>query len=111
MGMLYYGRGMEVGMEDRLLAHLQITVGAKMRRHEAFFISWVDSAAVGSGRSAIWVDTGVSLIFRYASLAPIRINRLWLDALALSAETNQGMKLENEPGAIHDHTRLPHSHV
>ena len=52
---------MEIQFDDRVLAHVQIVMSAKLRRGENFFFSWRDSPAVGDGRSAIWIDaSGVS---------------------------------------------------
>ncbi|MEF2975639.1 hypothetical protein V3W46_00275 [Subtercola sp. YIM 133946] len=54
MGKLVYGdSGTEIEFDDRVLTHLQIVIGAKLRRRESFFFSWKDDPAVGDGRSSI----------------------------------------------------------
>ena len=54
MGTLRYN-GSVVEFDDRLLAHLQIVIVEKIRRGEAFLMSWSDTAGTGDGHSAIWI--------------------------------------------------------
>jgi hypothetical protein len=42
MGSFHYDVGFSADFEDRLLAHLQIVIGAKLRRGEGFYFSWRD---------------------------------------------------------------------
>jgi hypothetical protein len=49
MGKLVYAGTTEIGFEDRVLAHLQIVIGLKLRRKEGFFFSWRDDQASGTG--------------------------------------------------------------
>ncbi len=50
MGTLIYGdSGLIVDFDDRVLAHLQIVIGAKLRRHEGFFFTWKDDLAGREG--------------------------------------------------------------
>jgi hypothetical protein len=112
VGKLLYGESnIEIGFSDRILAHVQIVIGTKLRRKEGFFFSWKDSPDVGSGRSSIWVDAAVPLFFRFSGSRPVAINRDWIQALALSADSANGMMLSAEPGALSGALELPHSRV
>lgn len=98
MGHLIYDRHTaEVQMEDRLLAHLQIVMIAKLRRQESFAFSWKEPASAGDGRSTVWVHPTVSLRFRYAGSRPPSINPAWLRVLAASADSGTGLQVLPEP--------------
>ncbi len=47
MGKFMY-ETLRVDFEDRVLAHLQYVIGAKLRRRESFHFSWRDDASIGS---------------------------------------------------------------
>ena len=81
-----------------MLAHLQVVIGAKLRRHEGFFFSWRDDPALGDGRSSIWIETSIPLFFRFASLERYPLNRDWVEQLTHSANQTLGMFLTAEPG-------------
>jgi hypothetical protein len=98
MGILRYSAsGIEVEFEDRVLTHLQIAMGTKLRRGESFFLNWKDDPKVGDGRSSIWVEASIPLAFSYSSTAKQDINRRWLTALTESSESLHGMQLMDEP--------------
>jgi hypothetical protein len=96
MGTLVYGQHI-VSFDDRVLAHVQIVVAAKLRRGEGFFFSWKDGAAAGGGRSSVWLGGAIELQIRYSSVARQTINREWLELLTLSANSPQGLQLCDEP--------------
>ncbi len=100
MGKLLYGQTMEVSFDDRVLAHLQLVIGLKLRRDESFFFSWRDEQSVGDGRSVIWLDSSIPLVFRYAGGRMPKINREWLEALTISSNSAQGLQLTEEVGAV-----------
>ncbi|WP_460517915.1 DUF7882 family protein [Humibacter antri] len=95
--LLYGGSDIEVKFEDRVLAHLQVVIGAKLRRREGFFFTWRDDISVGDGRSSVWIDPAVPLYFRYSGSKAPSINRDWIELLTLSANSTQGLHLMNEP--------------
>ncbi|AAT89371.1 ATP-dependent DNA ligase [Leifsonia xyli subsp. xyli] len=99
MGKLIYAGTLEIGFEDRVLAHLQIVIGLKLRRKEGFF-SWRDEQSVGDGRSAIWVDPAIPLLFRYSGGRQPSINKAWLEALTVSSNSAQGLQLTEEIGTL-----------
>jgi hypothetical protein len=99
MGKLLYGtEENSIGFSDRFLAHLQIVVGAKLRRGESFYFSWRDDRTVGEGRSSVWIAPSIPLCFTYASSSAIEINREWIDVLAVSANSARGLEFLAEPG-------------
>jgi hypothetical protein len=101
MGSLLYGsQSIDVSFDDRALIHLQIVITAKLRRHESFLFSWTDSVAVGSGRSAIWLDPSSTLYYRYAGSRMPTINAEWIKALMLSANSAGGLYFTEEPKGI-----------
>ncbi len=97
MGRFTYEGTIKVDFEDRLLAHLQLVMGTKLRRNESFFFTWRDDASVGDGRTSVWVHPRASLAFKfYGSRAP-HLNLAWVDALAQTANSPSGLYLVSEP--------------
>jgi hypothetical protein len=109
--LLYSSAAIEIGFEDRALAHIQLVISAKLRRGEKFFFSWQDNASVGSGRSSIWLEQSIPLYFKFSGSRPVAINRDWLNALIATANSNSGLAFLPEPGAGTGMTPLPKSHV
>jgi hypothetical protein len=95
MGTLRYGSD-HLELDDRTLAHLQVVVVSKLRKGEAFLLSWNAEPGRGSGRYALWVETGIPIVFRYDGSRPIRINRAWLDAMMERSYTLAGLDLMPE---------------
>jgi hypothetical protein len=60
-----YDRTLDVEFEDRLLVHLQIVIGAKLRRRESFYFSWKDDPKIGDGRTTVWLDPAIGLFYKY----------------------------------------------
>lgn len=96
MGVLRYG-GERFEMDDRLLAHLQVVISLKLRRSESFFLSWVASLESGSGRHALWIDTGVPVHMTYFGSRIPSINRQWIEELVAAANSSAGLVLSEEP--------------
>jgi hypothetical protein len=109
--LLYSSAAMEIGFDDRSLAHLHIVIGSKLRRGEKFFLSWHDNISVGSGRSSIWLEPSIPLYFKFSGSKPVTINRDWIDALVASSNSSTGLAFLPEPGAAAGVTALPQSHV
>jgi hypothetical protein len=99
--LLYSGSDIEVKFDDRVLAHLQVVIGSKLRRGEGFFFTWRDDDSAGNGRSAIWLDPAIPLYFRYSGSRPPAINPQWIEQLILSANSVQGLVLTDEPSGPH----------
>jgi hypothetical protein len=100
VGSLVYGSAsIELEFEDRVLVHLQVVMSAKLRRGESFFFSWFDDPAAGDGRSSLWIDPAIPLYFRYSVSHQPALNKAWLEEMAISAGSNQGLILLEEPSA------------
>lgn len=97
MGTLTYDSKLSADFDDRILAHLQLVIGAKLRRNEAFYFSWKDDASIGKGRSVVWVHPAVSLSFKYDESGAPSINRGWVDELMALANSPAGLRLSAEP--------------
>jgi hypothetical protein len=91
----YEGRTYE--LPDRTLTHLQIVISTKLRRHEAFTLSWRVSPDAGSGRHVLWIGNGVPIHFDYSAGRPGPVNREWIEALLNGASSPDGLKLMEEP--------------
>ena len=97
MGKFTYDSSITVDFDDRALAHIQIVIGAKLRRGESFYFSWRDDPLVGGGRSTVWVHSGISLAFKYFGSKMPSLNRDWVEALTLSANSATGLQIVTEP--------------
>jgi len=90
VGELHYGPDMpSIELPDRVLAHLQLVIGAKLRRRESFYlrIREVD----GSPSIALWIAHSIQLQFRYQHLQPLEIDREWLRDLEEQSFTPAGI--------------------
>ena len=99
MGSLTYDR-VVVEIDDRTLAHLQVVIVQKLRRGESFLLSWRDSAEVGSGRSAIWLNPAIPLYFKFAGGQAATLNRQWIEDLSRSANSAQGLVIVSEDDSL-----------
>jgi len=97
MGKFLYGTHVAVEFDDRVLAHLQIVIGAKVRRGESTLFSWRDSAASGDGRTTVWLHPLADLTFKYYGHRPSTINTAWVEAMMLEANKPSGLQLTAEP--------------
>nr|BFF09947.1 hypothetical protein GCM10025699_12500 [Microbacterium flavescens] len=69
MGTLTYDSKIAVSIDDRVLAHLQAVVWAKLRRGEQFPFTWTDPMRSGMGRTSVWLSPHVPLSFEYFGAA------------------------------------------
>ncbi|MET4636865.1 hypothetical protein ABIE24_000076 [Mycetocola sp. 2940] len=99
MGKLFYDSTLTVDFDDRVLAHLQIVIGAKLRRGESFYFSWKDDPAVGDGRSTIWLAPNIPLHYKYFGSRLPALNREWIIALSASSNSAGGLQIVPEPPA------------
>ena len=97
MGKLIYEGMVKVDFEDRTLAHLQYVISAKLRRRESLYFSWRDDPSLGDGRTTVWLHPRCSLVYKYTSRAPAKLNAAWIHALAHTANSPSGLYLVREP--------------
>jgi hypothetical protein len=89
--------------DDRVLAHLQLLITAKLRRSEPFFLTWFLTSQQGSGRHTLWLDVGVPIHFHYFTPdMETDINRSWLAELETGSYTASGVRLTDEPTVAPD---------
>ena len=93
-----YGRPAEdIEIDDRTLAHLKIVILAKLRRGETFAFSFEHDVSAGSGRSTIWLHPAIPLQFNFVGSRQPAINREWLEALVVTANSVDGLRILPEP--------------
>lgn len=97
MGKLRYDATSHVEFDDRVLAHLQLVIGSKLRRNESFWFTWTNPTAVGSGRVSIWVHPAIPIEISFAGSRSPAINREWIELLVLTANSPSGLRLVEEP--------------
>lgn len=97
MGTLTYGSpGTSLPFDDRLLAHLQAVILAKLRRDEKFSFTCPHGE---SGYTSVWVHPSIPLVFTFdAGLKP-PLNRSWIELLMQSANGGSGLTVVAEPQA------------
>jgi hypothetical protein len=96
MGSLSYNGTYNAEFDDRVLAHLQVVIGAKLRRGESFHFSWSNERSPSSGRASIWLHPSIPIVYRYDGAKQPTINRVWLDDLMTSANSVAGLQLVPE---------------
>lgn len=98
MGSLIYGHpSVDIKLEDRVLAHLQVIFSEKLRRNEGFHFTWADSEHAGGGRNVAWVHPSMPLYFRYAGSRVPSLNRTWLEVMERDVNSRSGLILRDEP--------------
>ncbi|WP_327437440.1 DUF7882 family protein [Rathayibacter sp. VKM Ac-2754] len=97
LGRLIYDSTLEADFDDRLLAHLQVVIGAKLGRNEAFYFSWRDSTASGSGRTSLWLHPAIPLRFKFHGSRAPTINAEWVRRLLQDSYTASGLRISEEP--------------
>ncbi|WP_109212161.1 MULTISPECIES: hypothetical protein [Microbacterium] len=97
MGTLHYGdMDTPIWIDDHALAHLKVVIVTKLRRGESFIVSWMHPEDQPGGRSAIWLDPSIPLFFTFDEPEPPRLDREWLQELADSATSTNGIMLTSE---------------
>jgi len=99
MGKLTYDSSLTADFDDRVLAHIQVVVGAKLRRGEAFYFSWRDDPKSGEGRSTIWMHPSIPIAYKYFGSRSPLLNREWVEALMITANSSGGLQIVPEPHA------------
>ena len=96
MGRLTFATALVADFDDRVLAHLQVTIAAKLRRGESFTFTWREDGDRG-GRNVVWVHPAHVLAFRYLGSTPPTINRAWIELLTEAANSAGGLRALPEP--------------
>jgi hypothetical protein len=99
LGELLYGpQERVIEVDDRTLAHLKMVIVSKLRRDEAFVLSWPRPIREGSGRDSVWLSAAIPLQFHFVGNRPPSLNQAWLEALTESANRGE-LHVISEPGS------------
>lgn len=97
MGKFTYDSDVKADFEDRLLAHLQAVIMAKVRRGESFTFTWKEDISTGGGRTSVFIHPHVSLVFKFHGGRTPQLNPAWLHALTYTANSPRGLYVVSEP--------------
>jgi hypothetical protein len=97
VGKFIYEGSITVDLDDRILAHVQVVVGQKLRRGEPFHFTWREDPSVGDGRTSVWLHPAASLVYKYYGSRQPSLNRAWLEALTYTANSTNGLYIVPEP--------------
>jgi len=97
VGRFIYDGNTKMEFEDRLLAHLQAVIMAKVRRGESFPFTWKDDISTGGGRTTVYIHPNVSLVFKYHGSRTPQLSAPWLHALTYNANSGRGLYVIPEP--------------
>ncbi|MDI9890433.1 DUF7882 family protein [Microbacterium sp. IEGM 1404] len=100
MGKFIYDGNIKVDFEDRLLAHLQAVIMAKVRRGESFPFTWKDDISIGGGRTTAYIHPNVSMVFKYHGSRNPQLSSTWLHALTYNANSGRGLYVIPEPDDV-----------
>ena len=93
MGTLVYDGSDAAQLDDRTLAHLQVIIVNKLRRQESFPFTWSDERR----SMTIWLSPTTPIAFVFHGNRRPRLNRVWLERLALMADSVGGLTIVPEP--------------
>ena len=98
MGRLIYNSSQrELEIDDRTLAHLRVAILNKLRRSESFASTREHGLENGSGRTTLWLHESIPLQFVFSGNRHPKLNRAWIEALLLQANSTAGLLLVPEP--------------
>ena len=97
MGTIIYGGSTApIHIEDRALAHLKVVIATKLRRNEAFTLSWRHPEDEPAGRSTIWLHPSIPMRFTFEEPEAPSLNVKWVEELMQSANSTGGISLVDE---------------
>jgi len=100
LGKFIYESNVRMDVDDRVLMHLQLVIGTKLRRNEPFYFTWASDVSVGGGRTSVWVHSGANIVFSYYGKRQPSVNRTWLESLMRTANTPSGLQIVPEPADV-----------
>jgi hypothetical protein len=86
-------------IDDRTLAHLELAIGTKFRRGEAFILTLRGrELPSGHGYREFWMHPAVWMHFHIERPEAARpLNPAWVAAMVAAASTDRGLSLVREP--------------
>jgi hypothetical protein len=100
MGKFMYEDLVRADFDDRVLAHLQIVIGAKQRRGESFPFTWKDDVSIGDGTTSVWIHPRCTLAYKFYGSRKALINRAWVEQMMISANSTRGLFVSSEPATV-----------
>lgn len=98
MGKFIYGQpSLTVEFDDRVLAHLKVVIATKLRRGESFLFNWEPNDETDVSSCSVWLNPAIPVQFEFYGSREPRINRVWLEDLMRSANSNSGLRVLPEP--------------
>ncbi|MFJ6653951.1 ATP-dependent DNA ligase [Microbacterium sp. NPDC091313] len=97
MGKFLFEGHLSADFDDRLLAHLQVVIGTKLRRGESFHFTWKDDRSIGDGRTSVYIHPSSVVWYKYYGGRPAALNGAWIDALMFTANSTRGLYVVPEP--------------
>lgn len=95
MGTLFYGTSSQPTlMTDSVLAHLKVVVATKLRRNEAFTLSWRHLSDETPGRTTLWLQPSIPLRFVFESDEPEALNPSILKDMVNQANSSGGLTID-----------------
>lgn len=95
MGILFYGNQSEpVTIPDSLLAHVKVVLSTKLRRNEAFTLSWRHADDATPGRTTLWIQPSIPLRFVFDSDQPEALDPALLQQFANQANSSGGLTID-----------------
>jgi hypothetical protein len=93
--MIYYD-GTPIEIDDRTLAHLKVAVVQKLRRQEAFTVSWQHPPGTPGGRTTLWMHASIPLQFEFIEPEAPELSMEWIEEILRSANSSGGIQLVRE---------------
>lgn len=84
-----------LSFEDRALAHLQVVITGKLRRHEPLLLTHANTSE--NSRVTVWVHPACVVSFRYDQAAMPDLSRDWVRVLEAHLEKAGSLQLLEEP--------------
>jgi hypothetical protein len=82
-------------IEDRALAHLQVVITGKLRRHEPLLLTHLKEEQ--GSRITVWVHPTQLVAFHYDQAAMLALNRHWVKQMTEHLERTEALELLDEP--------------
>jgi hypothetical protein len=106
MGQIHYpGRDDPIRVNDRALAHLKVVITTRMRRHEAFCLSWNGSS--GEGTETIWIAPEQPLRYEFDDTEPHDLDPRWLERLVAAANQTGGVRIDDLDSSVEEPPSSP----
>ncbi|MFJ6652349.1 ATP-dependent DNA ligase [Microbacterium sp. NPDC091313] len=105
MGTITFEHSTKVEFEDRLLAHLEHVITARLRRGESFTFTWKEDTSVGGGRTTVWLHPRMHIVYKFHGARKPQLNPAWLHALGQTSYGPDGLYIVPEP-QYHDLSKM-----